>query len=98
VPRGIPRKHLVGFALGYGITGSDSGNPHGGLILVGWLMFGGATLGSPGISVTRRSADYVLVLKPSLAFVRTALMSSMATGVAIPRRERGAAHMRWRRR
>jgi hypothetical protein len=36
---------LVGFALGNGIAGSDYRNPHGGLILVALLMFGGAILG-----------------------------------------------------
>jgi hypothetical protein len=36
---------LVGFALGYVITGPDHRNPHGGAILVALLMFGGAILG-----------------------------------------------------
>lgn len=36
---------LVGFALGYGIAGDDRSNIHGGAILVGLLMFGGAILG-----------------------------------------------------
>jgi hypothetical protein len=36
---------LLGFSLGYVIVGADSRNPHGGLILVALLMFGGAILG-----------------------------------------------------
>ena len=36
---------LVGFALGYVIAGEGRSNPHGGLILVALLMFGGAILG-----------------------------------------------------
>jgi hypothetical protein len=32
---------LVGFALGYVITGNEHRNPHGGLILVALLMFRG---------------------------------------------------------
>ena len=35
----------VGFALGYVIAGEGRSNPHGGLILVALLMFGGAILG-----------------------------------------------------
>jgi hypothetical protein len=42
---------LVGFALGYGIDGSDYRNPHGGLILVALLMFGG----DPGFDRGRSS-------------------------------------------
>jgi hypothetical protein len=36
---------LAGFGLGYGITGEEYRNPHGGLILVGMLILGGAILG-----------------------------------------------------
>ena len=36
---------FLGFALGYVIAGSDYRNPHGGLILVALLMFGGAIQG-----------------------------------------------------
>jgi len=36
---------LVGFALGYVITGDEHSNPHGGLLLVALLMFAGAILG-----------------------------------------------------
>lgn len=36
---------LVGFSLGYVIAGNEYRNPHGGLILVALLMFGGAILG-----------------------------------------------------
>ena len=36
---------LVGFALGYVVAGEGRSNPHGALILVALLMFGGAILG-----------------------------------------------------
>ena len=36
---------LAGFLLGYGITGRDYSNPHGGAILVALLLLGGAILG-----------------------------------------------------
>ena len=36
---------LVGFALGYDVAGEGRSNPHGALILVALLMFGGAILG-----------------------------------------------------
>jgi hypothetical protein len=36
---------FLGFALGYVITGDEYRNPHGGLILVGLLMIGGAIVG-----------------------------------------------------
>jgi hypothetical protein len=36
---------LSDFVLGYGITGKEYGNPHGGALLVAVLMFGGAILG-----------------------------------------------------
>jgi hypothetical protein len=42
---GLAGGGLVGFALGYVIAGNDYRNPHGGLILVALLMFGGAILG-----------------------------------------------------
>jgi tetratricopeptide (TPR) repeat protein len=45
IAAGIIGGGLIGFALGYGITGKEHSNPHGGLILVGMLMFGGALLG-----------------------------------------------------
>lgn len=42
---GIIGGGVLGFTAGYVITGSDHANPHGGAILVGLLMFGGAFVG-----------------------------------------------------
>jgi hypothetical protein len=36
---------LAGFVLGYAITGEEYMNPHGGLLVVGLLIFVGAILG-----------------------------------------------------
>ena len=42
---GLAGGGFLGFALGYVITGDEHRNPHGGLMLVALLMFGGAILG-----------------------------------------------------
>jgi hypothetical protein len=42
---GFTGRGLVGFALGYVVAGEGRSNPHGALILVALLMFGGAILG-----------------------------------------------------